>query len=123
MKIINTPNAPAAIGPYSQGVATNDLIFFSGQIALLPEGGFLDENLEAQALQVFKNIDALLLEAGVAKTNIAKATVFLEDLGNFTEFNELYSAWLNGHKPARSCVQATLPKGAKVEVEVIVAQN
>lgn len=123
MKIINTPHAPAAIGPYSQGVATNGLIFFSGQIALTPEGNFLNESLEVQALQVFKNIDALLLEAGVAKTNIVKATVYLEGLTNFAEFNELYAAWLDGHKPARSCVQATLPKGAKVEVEVIVTTS
>ncbi len=121
MKIINTPHAPAAIGPYSQGVATNGLIFFSGQIALTPEGNFLDSSLEAQAIQVFKNIDALLEEAGVGKNNIVKATVFLEDLAHFTAFNELYATWLDGHKPARSCVQATLPKGAKVEVEVVVA--
>ena len=120
MRIINTNQAPAAIGPYSQGIATNGLIFFSGQIALTAEGDFLDESLETQALQVFKNIDALLSEAGVCKTNIVKATVWLEDLANFVEFNELYATWLNGHKPARSCVQAKLPKGAKVEVEVIV---
>ncbi len=123
MKIINTSHAPAAIGPYSQGMDTGSLIFFSGQIALTPEGNFLDESLEAQALQVFKNIDALLEEVGLAKEHIAKATVFLEDLNNFAEFNELYATWLDGHKPARSCVQATLPKGAKVEVEVIVARD
>lgn len=123
MKIINTTLAPAAIGPYSQGIETNGLIFFSGQIALTPAGDFLDESLEVQALQVFKNIDALLKTAQVEKTNIVKAMVFLDDLGNFTEFNELYATWLDGHKPARSCVQATLPKGAKVEVEVVVARG
>jgi len=123
MKIINTPHAPAAIGPYSQGIETNGLIFFSGQIALTPEGDFLDGNLETQALQIFKNIDALLKKADVAKTNIVKAMVFLDDLANFVEFNELYATWLDGHKPARSCVQAILPKGAKAEVEVIVARD
>lgn len=123
MKIINTTLAPAAIGPYSQGIETNGLIFFSGQIALTPAGDFLDESLEVQALQVFKNIDALLKTAQVEKTNIVKAMVFLDDLGNFAEFNELYATWLDGHKPARSCVQATLPKGAKVEVEVVVARG
>jgi 2-iminobutanoate/2-iminopropanoate deaminase len=122
MKIINTVHAPAAIGPYSQGVEANGLIFFSGQIALTPEGGFIDEDLETQTLQVFKNIDALLAEAGVAKTNIVKGLVFLDDLANFAAFNALYATWLDGHKPARSCVQAILPKGAKVEVEVIVAR-
>lgn len=119
MKIINTNNAPAAIGPYSQGIDTGSMVFFSGQIALIPDGNFLDEDLTTQALQVFKNIDALLTEAGLEKTNIAKATVFLENLEDFTTFNALYETWLEGHKPARSCVQATLPKGAKVEVEVI----
>lgn len=123
MKIINTTHAPAAIGPYSQGIDTGSLIFFSGQIALTPAGDFLDEDLATQARQVFANIEALLTEAGLQKSNIAKATVFLEDLGNFTEFNELYAAWLDGHKPARSCVQATLPKEAKVEVEVIVVRD
>jgi 2-iminobutanoate/2-iminopropanoate deaminase len=122
MKIINTTTAPAAIGPYSQGIETNGFIFFSGQIALTPEGNFLDEDIETQTLQVFKNIDALLAEAGVAKTNIVKGLVFFDDLANFAAFNELYATWLNGHKPARSCVQAQLPKGAKVEVEVIAAQ-
>lgn len=119
MKIINTTQAPAAIGPYSQGIEVNGFIFFSGQIALTPAGDFLAGTLQEQAQQVFKNIDALLEEAQVKKTNIVKATVFLEDLANFATFNELYAAWLNGHKPARSCVQATLPKGAKVEIEVV----
>lgn len=119
MKIINTTQAPAAIGPYSQGIDTGSLVFFSGQIALTPEGEFLDKDLETQAQQVFKNIDALLAESGLNKTNLVKATVFLSDLGNFAEFNALYEAWLEGHKPARSCVKAQLPKGAKVEVEMI----
>lgn len=123
MKIINTPHAPAAIGPYSQGIDTGMLIFFSGQIALTPKGDFLDEDLATQALQVFKNIEALLAEVNLEKENIVKATVFLENLSNFAEFNELYATWLDGHKPARSCIQATLPKGAKVEVEVIVVRG
>ena len=119
MEIINTPKAPAAIGPYSQGIKTGNLIFFSGQIALTPEGDFLDGSVAEQATQVFANIDALLAEAGVDKTNIVKALVFLDDLENFAEFNELYAAWLGYHKPARSCVQAKLPKNALLEVEVI----
>lgn len=123
MKIINTPNAPGAIGPYSQGIETNGLIFFSGQIALTPAGDFLDGSLSEQAAQVFKNIEALLKTAKVEKKNIVKGTVFLADLANFEAFNALYAAWLDGHKPARSCVQAQLPKGAKVEVEVIVART
>ena len=122
MKYIHTDHAPAAIGPYSQGVDTGSLIFFSGQIALTPGGDFLDGTLSEQATQVFANIDALLRETSLKKSNIAKVTVWLEDLAHFTEFNTLYEAWLEGHKPARSCVQARLPKGAKVEVEVIVSQ-
>lgn len=122
MKIINTPHAPAAIGPYSQGIEANGFIFFSGQIALTPAGDFLKGPLAQQAAQVFANIDALLQEAGLNKTNLVKATVFLEDLANFAEFNQLYAEWLDGHKPARSCVQATLPKGAKVEVEVLAVR-
>ncbi len=123
MEIINTAHAPAAIGPYSQGMITDNLIFFSGQIALLPEGSFLEGDLQAQATQVFKNIDALLEEVNADKTQIAKATVWLSDLSNFTAFNTLYKKWLGGHKPARSCVQAQLPKDALVEVEVIVARG
>lgn len=119
MKVIQTSAAPAAIGPYSQGIDTGSLVFFSGQIALTPAGDFLDGDLPQQAAQVFANIDALLKESGLEKTNIAKVTVWLEDLNNFAEFNTLYETWLEGHKPARSCVQATLPKGAKMEVEVI----
>lgn len=123
MKFIHTPLAPPAIGPYSQGVDTGSLIFFSGQIALTPTGDFLDGSLAEQAQQVFKNIEALLSETGLKKTNIAKATVWLDDLNHFSEFNELYAAWLGDHKPARSCVQAKLPKGAKVEVEVMVVRD
>ncbi len=113
-------NSAKALGPYSPAMDTGRFIFFSGQIALDAEGKFHDESLESESVQVFKNIDTLLKAAGCAKENIVKATVFLRDLKDFEAFNVLYSEYLEGHKPARSCVQVVLPKNARVEVEVLV---
>ncbi len=124
MEFINTPNAPAAIGPYSQGISTNGFCFFSGQIALTAKGDFIDGSVEEQTEQIFKNITALLTDQKLKKENIIKCTVFLADIDDFVAVNEIYASFFGDHKPARSCVAvAALPKGAKVEVEVIAIKS
>lgn len=120
MKFCNTTEAPPAIGPYTQGVFSNGLYFFSGQIALTKEGNFLEKDIRTQTSQVLKNIQALLDSQQLKKENVVKCTVFLDDLVNFETVNELYSEFFGAHKPARSCIEvAKLPRDAKVEIEVI----
>ncbi len=109
-----------ALGPYAPAFDTGSFVFFSGQIAMDSDGVFHDESLKSESAQVFRNIDVLLKAAECKKENIVKATIFLSDLNNFKEFNDLYAEYLGSHKPARSCVQVVLPKNARVEVEVIV---
>ncbi len=119
MKTISTQNAPAAIGPYSQAIAVNGMLFASGQIPLDPKTGTLVEGgIEAQAERVMQNIKALLETAGTDFSRVVKTTCFLRDMNDFAAFNEVYGAYFTG-KPARSCVQAVLPKNAAVEVEVV----
>lgn len=121
MKIISTQNAPAAIGPYSQAIAVNGMLFASGQIPLDPKTGTLVEGgIEAQTERVMQNIKAVLEAAGTDFSRVVKTTCFLRDINDFAAFNEVYGAYFTG-KPARSCVQAVLPKNAAVEVEVIAA--
>lgn len=120
MNPISTPSAPAAIGPYSQGMQSNGFLFFSGQIALTPEGNFLNEDIKTQAKQVLQNIDALLTSQGLTKNNVIKTTMFLDTMDDFGLVNEIYAAYFDGHKPARSTIEvARLPLNAKVEIEVI----
>ena len=121
MKTVSTANAPAAIGPYSQGRILGNLLYTAGQIALVPgTGEFLNGTIEAQTEQVIKNLAAILQEAGTDWTRVAKATVFLTDMGDFGAFNAVYERMLGGARPARSAVQvAALPKGAKIEIELI----
>ena len=119
MKTISTQNAPAAIGPYSQAIAVNGMLFASGQIPLDPKTGTLVEGgIEAQAERVMQNIKALLEAAGTDFSRVVKTTCFLRDMNDFAAFNEVYGAYFTG-KPARSCVQAILPKNAAVEVDVV----
>lgn len=120
MKKIETTNAPAAIGPYSQGYIVNGLLFTSGQIALDPAtGAVVGTTIEEQTHQVMKNLGALLEAAGLTYTNVVKTTCFLADMGDFAAFNEIYAQYMTG-KPARSCVAVkTLPKNVLCEVEVI----
>ena len=121
MKIISTQNAPAAIGPYSQAIAVNGMLFASGQIPLDPKTGTLVEGgIEAQTERVMQNIKAVLEAAGTDFSRVVKTTCFLRDINDFAAFNEIYGAYFTG-KPARSCVQAVLPKNAAVEVEVVAA--
>ena len=120
MKKLSTDKAPAAIGPYSQAVITGNLLFSSGQIALDPETGVVvGETIEEQTEQVMKNLGAILEEAGLSYDNVVKTVCFLDDMGDFAAFNEIYGKYFT-NKPARSCVAVeTLPKGVLCEVEVI----
>ena len=120
-KVIHTPNAPAAVGPYSQAVDCGDLVFCSGQIPLVPATGEVVEGgIEAQTRQIFANIQAVLAEAGLTLANVVKTTVFMTDLGQFGVFNGIYGEYFPENPPARSCVEISkLPKGVSVEIEVI----
>lgn len=123
-KTINAPKAPAAVGPYVHAVEANGLIFTSGQIGLIPETGELQEGIEAQTHQVFKNLTAVLEAAGSDLDNAVKTSVFLDDINDFGKVNEIYAEYFKGETPARSCVEvAKLPKGALVEIEVIAVKK
>lgn len=121
MKTIATPQAPAAIGPYSQAKVVGNLLFTAGQIPLIPETmEMVTGSIEDQTRRVLQNLDAVLKEAGTSWDRVAKTTVFLQDLADFAAFNAVYEAHLAGAKPARSTVQvAALPRAAKVEIELI----
>ena len=120
MQIISTKNAPQAIGPYSQAILIGDLVFTSGQIPLDPVSGMVVEGgITEQAEQVMKNLGAVLATSGSSYEKAIKTTCFLADMADFAAFNEVYAKYFTG-KPARSCVAVKeLPKGVKVEVEVI----
>lgn len=119
-KVVQTKNAPAAIGPYSQGIIVNNMFYSSGQIPLTPAGDFVNGDIKEQTNQVFRNLQAVLEEAGASFETVVKATVFIKDMEQFAEVNEVYSEYFHTHKPARSCVEvARLPKDALVEIEVV----
>ena len=122
LRKISTDKAPAAIGPYSQGIIVNGMLFASGQIPINPATGNVEgEDITTQAELVMKNVGALLAEAGTTYGNVVKTTCFLADMGDFAAFNEVYAKYFT-EKPARSCVAVkTLPKNVLCEVEVIAA--
>lgn len=122
LKYVDTKNAPAAIGPYSQGIVFNGIAFFSGSIPLSPETGeVVGTTIEEQTEQVMQNIKALLESQGAEFTDVIKTTCFLADMSDFAAFNEIYAKYFTG-KPARSCVAVkALPKGVLCEVEAIAA--
>ena len=121
-EVINTGNAPAAIGPYVQAVKAQGFIFASGQLGIDMETGALPDAVTDQARCSLKNMSAILAAAGADYRNVVKTTVFLTDMGDFGAVNEIYGAFFQGINPARSCVAvAALPKGAKVEIECIAA--
>ena len=122
LKYVETKNAPAAIGPYSQVIILNGIAFFSGQIPLSPETGeVVGTTIEEQTEQVMQNIKALLESQGAEFTDVVKTTCFLADMADFAAFNEIYAKYFTG-KPARSCVAVkALPKGVLCEVETIAA--
>ena len=122
LKYVDTKNAPAAIGPYSQGIVLNGIAFFSGQIPLSPETGeVVGTTIEEQAEQVMKNVQALLESQGATFADVVKTTCFLADMDDFAAFNEVYAKYFTGN-PARSCVAVKgLPKGVLCEVETIAS--
>ena len=123
MKKIYTKNAPEAIGPYSQAIKIGDFIYTSGQIALTKDGEFLDSDVKTQTKQVCENLKAVLEASGANLEDVIKTTIFLDDINNFNEVNEVYKEYFK-HKPARSTVAVKeLPKGAKVEIECIAYLN
>ncbi len=120
MRNINTKNAPQAIGPYSQAMAVDGLVYTSGQIAITPEGVMLQGSVEEQTHQVLKNLSAILGEAGSSLQDVIKTTIFLSDMSDFDRVNEVYTIYFKEHKPARSTVAVkSLPKNALVEIECI----
>jgi len=119
MQKIYTKNAPEAIGPYSQAIKVGSFVYTSGQIALTPQGDFLDEDVKIQTRQVCENLKAVLEASGAKLENVVKTTIFLDDINNFNDVNEIYGEYFV-HKPARSTVAVKeLPKGAKVEIECV----
>lgn len=122
MKILETKNAPGAIGPYSQGYAVNGVVYTSGQIPVDPATGEIPKGIVAQAHQSCKNVGAILASAGVGFEKVFKTTCFLADMGDFAEFNQVYAQYFVS-KPARSCVAVkSLPKGVLCEIEAIAAE-
>lgn len=120
MQTVFTKDAPAAIGPYSQGIIVNNMFYSSGQIPLTAQGELIEGDVREQTHQVFKNLAAVLEAAGASFESVVKATVFIKDMNDFAAINEVYGEYFSSHKPARSCVEvARLPKDVLVEIEVI----
>jgi 2-iminobutanoate/2-iminopropanoate deaminase len=120
MKTVQTTQAPAAIGPYSQGIIVNNLFYSSGQIPLTAEGILVDGDIKEQTHQVFQNLQAVLTAAGASFETVVKATVFIKNMDEFALVNEVYGEYFSKHKPARSCVEvARLPKDVLIEIEVV----
>ena len=120
MKIVSTENAPQAIGPYSQAIRINGLLYTSGQLALRADGSKVEGDIAMQTEQVLTNLEAILNSQGVEMSQVVKVTVFMTDLAEFVPMNQVFAKRFGAHKPARSTVQvAALPTGARVEIEAI----
>ncbi|MDP2894065.1 MAG: RidA family protein [Sulfurimonas sp.] len=120
MKFVQTNRAPSAIGPYSQAVVANGMVFTSGQIALTPEGVMLEDDVVIQTKQVLQNLQAVLEEAGASMQSVIKTTIFLASMDDFATVNEIYAEAFGSHKPVRSTVAVkTLPKNALVEIDAV----
>lgn len=124
-KIISTPSAPSAIGPYSQANFANGILYISGQIPVDPTSGKLVEGIAKETHQVMKNLRAVLEEAGMSFRNVVKATIFLKNMDDFAEMNEIYASYLDADSyPARETVQVScLPKNVDIEISMIAHQN
>ncbi len=120
-EIISTSKAPSAIGPYSQGVKVGNMVFLSGQIPIDPEtGNIVEGGIKEQTKRVLENIKAILESIGGSLNNVVKTTVFMVDLGEFSEMNEVYKEYFPNNPPARSTIQVSaLPKNVKIEIEAI----
>ncbi|MBO8470241.1 MAG: RidA family protein [Bacteroidetes bacterium] len=122
-KVIATPNAPKAVGPYSQAIEVNGTLYVSGQIPVVPADGSVPATIEEQTRQSLKNVGAILEAAGMTYDNVVKTTVLLDDIANFAAANAVYAEFFTGDKPARACFQvAALPMGVKIEIEAIAAR-
>lgn len=121
MKLIHTDKAPKAIGPYSQAVKAGNMLFVSGQVPFNPETmEIVEGGVKEQTAQSLRNVEAILKEAGLDFSNVVKSTVFIKDMNEFAQINEVYSEFFKENKPARACVEvARLPRDARVEIEVI----
>ena len=120
MKFVQTNKAPSAIGPYSQAVVANGMVYTSGQIALTPEGVMLEEDVVIQTKQVLQNLKAVLEEAGSSMDLVVKTTIFIDSMDDFAVINEIYEEAFGSHKPARATVAVkTLPKNALVEIDAV----
>lgn len=120
MKTVQTSQAPAAIGPYSQGIIVNNMFYSSGQIPLTADGSLVTGDIKEQAHQVFQNLQAVLTAAGASFETVVKTTVFIKNMDDFAALNEVYGEYFSIHKPARSCIEvARLPKDVLVEIEVV----
>lgn len=125
MKVINTTNAPAAIGPYVQAISSGNLIFVSGQVPLDPKTmEVVGNDIVTQTTQSLSNVRAIIKEAGADLTDVIKCTVYLKDLKDFAKCNEVYAKFFGTHKPARVCCEVSrLPKDALVEIDAIVEKR
>ena len=122
-EVINTKNAPGAIGPYSQGIIVGDFVYTSGQIPINPATGVMETDIKLATKQSMENIKAILEEAGTSLENVVKTSIFLKDLNDFAAVNEVYGTYFTENPPARSCVQvAKLPKDAVIEIEAIATK-
>ena len=122
-KVISTDKAPAAIGPYSQAIEVNRMVYTSGVIPVNPATGEIPSGVEAQAEQAFSNMAALLVAAGTDMASVVKTTVFIKEMNDFAKINEIYAKYFTGTFPARSCVEvARLPKDVLLEVEAIATK-
>lgn len=120
MKTINTNKAPEALGLYSHAMVVNNLVFTSGQIPLDTEGNIVSSDVKEQTKQVLENLSVVLEEAGSDLNSVVKATIFISDMNEFQQINEVYGSYFNEHQPARSCVEVSrLPKDVKVEIELV----
>lgn len=123
-KVISTDKAPAAIGPYSQAIEVNGLVYTSGVIPVIPATGEIPDGVEAQAKQVLTNLSNLLQAAGVSMNDVIKTTVFIKEMNDFGKINEIYAGFFEGAFPARSCVEvARLPKDVLLEIEAIAEKQ
>lgn len=122
-KAISTDKAPAAIGPYSQAIEVNGMVYTSGVIPVDPATGQIPEGVEAQAEQAIGNLAALLLAAGTSTDQVIKTTVFIKEMNDFARINEIYAKYFTGTYPARSCVEvARLPKDVLIEIEAVAVK-
>ncbi len=122
-QVISTSNAPAAIGPYSQAIEVNGMVYTSGQIPVNPATGEIADSIEGQARQVMENVKNLLEAAGTSMRNVVKTTVFIKDMNDFGKINEIYAEYFEGACPARSCVEvARLPKDVLMEMEAVAVK-